>query len=368
MEVKATPRFFNVASLPGRLSSLAGQTLVAFSHATRAGGPRVFFEVRSVAQGLYTGATTMLLHKWWKERCKGWAEPLFAHFGIGEWDFRRSQKSIAVEGHGVPADMEPFHTAEYLLSTMALLIFMCRWQCTANLASTRLAAKQMFGDIVRLVFDGDSSFKKEVVGFGMPAQLGHGQARCRKASKHPEFACSHLEKAVHWIEDNHGCLKWECTHLLMERIFPDHAVCPNLDQWLHKLFEDMSAAIDESVLRNTCGQATPEGIAPPRGTIRARRIDQAYVDMATQAMAQNRFRSAAAMQRAGNLRLKRATAQTREEVEMASYLWSTCKQAAGHTHVALSTDAGRVSGEDTLFGAAYFPGCKLAAWLVPQAP
>ena len=73
MEVKATPRFFNVASPPGMLSSLAGQTLVAFSHATMAGGPRVFFEVRSVAQGLYTGATTMLLHKWWKERCKGWA-------------------------------------------------------------------------------------------------------------------------------------------------------------------------------------------------------------------------------------------------------------------------------------------------------
>ena len=105
-----------------------------------------------------------------------------AHFGTGT-ALAELFAHIAVEGHGVPADMEPFHTTEYLLSTMAFLTFMCRWQCTANLASTRLAAKQMFGDIVRLVFDGDPSFNKELVGFGIPPQLGHGQARCRKASK-----------------------------------------------------------------------------------------------------------------------------------------------------------------------------------------
>ena len=96
-------------------------------------------------------------------------------------------------------------------------------------------------------------------------------------------------------------------------------------------------------------------------------MDPEVVQLAAKGLVQSGRSRSAAKASKGLALGSMQTSHDMEETFMMNYLATTHKQFHNRASLFISTDAGRVGGESTLFTVCWSMQAELAAWLVPQA-
>lgn len=323
---------------------------------------RVFWEVRRFFDRLKINTP---LARWWTVVQFHRFAPICEMMGVSPAGMRpslKSEQAKAAYTKGAAQSDGGLHLAEWVCSTQVLLMCLVDWHRHCRQEVARNAA----GTMLTEVFDHVLGAEREAVLEAHQKPSAEDLAKdC--PSREVIGSCCHLRAAKSCVQ-HRGATGWCLMQEIFHTFFGLGLQCPVVRSWFARLLSAAAAAIDAAVIGDVSSwvQATPEHVAHPMGKKRRRRMDPELVQYCAKALVQSsRFRSAAKAAKGLDL-AARQTAQHMEETFMANYLATTHKHFHNRAFLVISTDAGRVGGESTLFTVCWSMQAKLAAWLVPQ--
>ena len=308
---------------------------------------------------------TTPLARWWTLVQSHRFTPICEMMGVNHAGMRPSLKSEQAKvAHTKSAWKSDggLHLAEWICSTAVLLLCLVDWHRGCRLKQARKAASAMLAEILDNVLGNEKVALLEAHRQPSAEDLAKG---CPGGGA--SGFCCHVKAARSCIA-HRGSTGWCLAEEIFQTCIDLGMQCTVVRSWFARLLFAAAAAIDVAVLCDgtTWVQATPEHVAHPMGKNRRRRMDPEVVQLAAKSLVQSgRFRSAAKAAKGLDLG-RRQTAQDMEETFMMNYLATTHKQLHNRAFLFLSTDAGRVGGESTLFTVAWSMQAELAAWLAPQ--
>lgn len=324
----------------------------------------VFWEVRRFFDRLLINTP---LARWWTVVQYHRFKPICELMGVQTEGMRPSLKSEQAKlayAQGALQSDGGLHLTEWVCSTHMLLLCLVDWHRHCRNSLARSASDKMLAEVLD---HGLGSARQAVL-----AAHGCPSAEDRSKQCPAEEAigsCCHLRAAQSCVHHK-GEAGWCLLQEVFQELFCLGLQCPVVRSWFTRLLSATALAVDEAVMNSSSSwlQASPENVAHPRGTKRRRRMDPGLVQFAAKdVLKDKRFRSAAKAAKGLGLGA-RQTAEAMEETYMANYFASTHKHFHNRPFLFISTDAGRVGGEDTLFTVCWNMQANMAAWLVPQVP
>ena len=342
------------------------RVLKVYTHSSphRQGGPRVFAQVRELAQAFGRGATAYW-HRWYKKdgRPKSY-ETFLASLRADESDWRPS-------AHMALQFRPPWSAAavrsllpEVVCSIPLLLGHLLDWAVRLR-KPYRQEAADMLRDIMTKVLPFQYTEISEAA-WQLPPR---GQLLCNMKPAGEHTSCCHCVQVFEKATRIHGVPKHPVsyTELLLE-VYRARDKCMLLHKWCFQLVSRAACLLESCFSEGHAWPCTAEQLPATRSRMKRMRLDHDMVGPGLRDMVTGkRFRSAAGAIRAGNVDASKSTSYEHEEGTMKRYLAASMTALENKHQLSLSTDESMVGGEGTMVGALWSHTAGKGCWAPPQA-
>lgn len=319
----------------------------------RPDGPAILWELRGFIARLKYDGRRFQLSKWVADHLGGWRF-LWRDLGGELCDFLLSEKSAASprKHAGMQACLDVNRGVvfgpEFVLATKNLLVLLVWSVRNLRYKQRRTLVQRMVGELVALVPGG--MVEDLVAGF-VPAGDDNNMG-CQPGCRHMRRIQRHRQPG-----------STELPSLITELV--GEMDCDIVQQWLRAIIDRIASAIDEHVLTAEW-PATPDKIPVMRGRCQAMRLDTvATKHVAVTVVRSGKSRSSIAYAKATDI-MKRRTAGSQIEKQLANYLFTGCKSFHGQQQLSLTYDCSTCSRQETMALGVYSHRLNKVMWLPPQ--
>lgn len=341
-------------------SGLRTARVCVFSQTSHAGGPLVFWEVRTFVEAIGLPKTGYW-HRWYKDAGAPPDLGLWcATLGIHISDWRVSQKQAKALGWS--ASQRRFLLREVTASSTMLVLHLLDWSSRLR-GKRRGLAVQCLKDLLQKVLSGKYGAIR--LSGMQPPPLGDGG--CAVADEHEdEPLCRHCADAFTNLSISAEASIADTFHLLL-RVWSRRRSCGAMHRWAKDMIAVVARCLDACFSDEHEWPIDPRNAPAPRSHKRRMRLDPDVTQGAIlQRVKNKRFRNTSAIVKAGDLDLSRRSAREAEDKLMMRYAHATAVAFGGARRSTLAVDESVVGGEATMVGALHCHDAKLSAWAVPQ--